>query len=81
MRVAHIEWIDSEADIGWEKPEYESDWLGRCHSVGFVVAETDNYVVLANSVESDHGECNGRISIPRSSILKMRTLCQIKTTN
>ncbi len=80
MKVVHVEWIDSEADVGWEIADYRHDWISKCHSVGFLAAETENYIVIANSLDPDHQEFNGRISIPTCSIIEMRTLCQIKTS-
>lgn len=78
MKVVHLIWIDSEVEIGWRETDLAHDHLDLCHSIGFYIAETEHYHILANSYDPATQESNGRISIPKASVKEMRTICQIK---
>lgn len=77
MKVIHVEWIDSYAEIGWE-PANLNEHQHVTHSVGILMNEGENYLVVANSYDPTTDEWNGRISIPNVSILETRTLCHIQ---
>ena len=77
IKIVHIEWIDSQAEIGWE-PFTHTDDFDLCHTVGFLLAETDHYAIVAHSYDPATEEWNGRISIPLCAIKDVRTLCRIK---
>lgn len=78
MKVVHVEWVDSESSMGWESlAEIESTPL-IAHSVGFLLKECMDFVMLAHSYDFENEHYNGAIRIPKCSILKMSTLCGIK---
>lgn len=79
MKVLHVEWLDSQTDIGWEPIEAIAPCHEVTHTVGLFLAETANSVVIAHSYDPATKEFNGRIYIPIVSIIEMRTICQIKT--
>jgi len=74
--LVHLEWLDS-----YGPPE--SAWIARdeakertvrfiATSVGFVMAENDDYVVVGSHLTSDHAA--GILSIPKRAIIKRKTL-------
>lgn len=78
MKCVHVAWVDSQTDNGWDGFE-PSDKLDLCHTVAFLVAETEHYVVVAHSYDPATDEWNGRMSIPICAIVELRVLCRIKT--
>lgn len=77
MRVVHIEWIDSHTDTGWDAFTH-TDAFDLCHTVGFILDETEHYIIVAHSFDPATDEWNGRISIPLCAVKNVRTLCRIK---
>lgn len=74
-----IRWLDSvQSSPSWAR----TDSLGplgvcECVSVGFVIAEDDAAVMLAQSmadVADDNPQCAGRMQIPKCSVIARRTL-------
>lgn len=71
QRVVRVRWIDafdthqaewctiSDADVGMV-----------CESVGFVVFENADYIVVSHSLSAD-GECRGGFGIPRVAIQQL----------
>ena len=80
--IVHVRWRDSLTGIGGWHPASEAKqhavdaWETPLSAAGFVVEETDDYVVLAsgwNPVAEGEPEVNGTMMIPRSEIVDMRT--------
>lgn len=78
MRIVHVQWLDSQTDIGWDSFNHTDDF-DLCHTVGILCGETEHYLIVANSFDPATNEFNGRISIPLCSIKEVRNLCRIKT--
>lgn len=76
LHVVHVTWIDSETDHGWDEWEPKNE-EGLAHTIGILQGETDNYLVVAHSVDENY--CNGRIAIPHGSIKDIKTICIIET--
>ena len=77
--IAYVKWVDSSHIIGWKKRRDARPMLGLavCETVGFVVAETDEYLTLAQSLDDDKGDSQGWdaiMSIPIVCIKKRRVL-------
>lgn len=74
-KALYVEWVDALADSGWTKLERVSD-IHRCHSIGFLVKETKNSIVLATAValDEDGNEANSTLAIPKAWIKKRRVL-------
>lgn len=61
--VVYVEWVDAETEGGWEE-EKEIGKLPVCATLGFLVKETEDTIVVASTYESTH--TNARIKIPRA---------------
>lgn len=73
-RLVLIEWLDSKGiTTAWEYlDEVEPMPPTLCYSVGFLVADTDQYVTVAQAMSDN--QVLGRTTIPKCSIQKMETL-------
>jgi len=71
--LVEIRWDDAETSGGWEQATDLAPKHAEAITVGFLVAETADHVVIANTVGED-GSTNGRIQIPSKMILKRRTM-------
>ena len=62
MKLVYIEWEDAVGRNNWMNKDDMKAWIkdGRCfvHSVGWVMEETDKYIVLSGqkSPESKYGD-------------------------
>lgn len=76
--VVYVEWIDSESDNEWTPlAEVTGTALTLTHSVGLLVHDSADLIVLALSYDSGTESINGFMTIPRSAVRKMRTLCRL----
>lgn len=80
-RMLEVTWRDSMASGGqqsWFTPEEAFDWGKddlRIVTVGYVVFEDDNYLVLATSQTARAGgKVGGLWSIPQGCIIRRRRL-------
>lgn len=65
-----VTWIDAYAAAGWEEgPEVERQ---ECVTVGFLLSETDDYLLLAATYGEGHS--NAHFGIPKGCITKRETL-------
>ena len=71
--LVEIRWDDAETSGGWEQSTDLHPTHAEAITVGFLVAETENHIVIANTVGED-GSTNGRIQIPVKMILKRKTM-------
>ena len=72
--LVHIEWDDaSDLDFGWKQDEDLKPTEEIITSVGFLVKETENHIVLASCVAAD-GFHNGHFQIPKALIKEQKTL-------
>jgi hypothetical protein len=76
-KVVIVTWDDAVADVGW-KEQHEADLPQRCTSIGMVVIEDDDCLVVAGTwgMNGEKMETNNRITIPRGWIIK-QTLVNI----
>jgi hypothetical protein len=79
-RIVEVEWTDVSTTHGWHKKDQESG-LSPCLSVGYLVEENDEYLVLAESLDESvvpDGVTSNNLgcttSIPRSAIRKITEL-------
>jgi len=73
-KVIYIEWDDSATEGGWKHPtDIETRDMAplKCWSIGFLVKDTAKYVTLSHS-ETEQGDVNAYISVPKSAITKRR---------
>lgn len=71
--LVEIRWDDAETSGGWEQASDLKPVHAEAITVGFVVAETKDHVVIASTIGED-GSTNGRIQIPVKMILKRRMM-------
>ena len=74
MRPVHVRWVDSGRSDGWESVEdslksTEDDSM-LCESLGWLLAETDRYVLIAGSRKGDEEVLNA-LQIPKVAIVSM----------
>ena len=77
--VVEVVWVDSEHDAGWNTLQEvleENEKPLECHSVGYLILEKDDRVVLATSIGMAVGEDDNQVSayltIPKAAIIKMK---------
>jgi|SanBayMetagenome_1026888.scaffolds.fasta_scaffold59665_2 hypothetical protein len=69
--VEYVEWDDAVADIGWERRSDVALAVQKCASIGRVVREDDQTVVIAGTWGLDSTadeDTNCRIAIPKGWI-------------
>lgn len=68
-----IEWADAVADVGWSDAREELK-VARIVSVGRVVQETKDQLVVAGTFGADDTETNCRIAIPKDWVQRRRKI-------
>ena len=79
MKVEFIQWYDASSDHGWQDCKDVGAHKGLTYSVGFVIKETKQAVVLANTWDEESDTCNCLMTIPLGMIKKRRVMWQSKT--
>jgi hypothetical protein len=71
-----IEWKDAVVDCGWEEKDKVKLECHTCFSMGLVVSENSDQIVLAAtwSEEGDDFGVNNRIAIPKGWIVSRKTV-------
>lgn len=67
-----IEWVDSHSTSGWELTHEPKDLA--CISVGLLVQEYPDRIVIAQSHAAANGEYCDFMEIPRVAVKKLRRL-------
>lgn len=80
MKVLHISWIDSTGVADWTPVDQVGNEIKLTHSVGFLVRETENSIVLALSYDPETESVHCFKHIPIVAIEELREICQISTT-
>ena len=78
MTILHIEWLDSETRDGWQPLDEIKQALGLTHSTGFLIHESEQFILVAHSFDPDTESANGLITIPKGAIKTRRTICRVK---
>lgn len=79
MRVEFIQWYDASSDHGWQETKDVTPHKALTYSVGFVVKETKQAIVLANTWDQESETCNCIMTIPIGMIKRRRVMWQNKT--
>lgn len=84
MKITVIIWADTVGLNGWVDEAGMHDWAsdnknGEIQSVGFLVAEEDAYLVLAQSFNQVDVSYGNLLRIPRSAIIWITTLPEVKS--
>lgn len=69
--IAWIEWTDAVGSTGWTQ---ETVAPTKNVSVGFIIYEDDEYIELATTIDTVHGNWNSAMSVPKNMITKRDTL-------
>ena len=62
--MQYIQWVDAVADV--ERQENVKAEVHLCHSIGWIIDETDDAICIANTVSMDNS--NARMHIPKQWI-------------
>lgn len=54
LKVVSVAWVDSASHPFWNDKDTDYDVL-HCHSVGFLIQETDDMIAIAQSAALDDG--------------------------
>lgn len=77
MTVLHVTWLDSESECEWTPIEVLPDSLDLTHSVGLLIKETEDFLLLALSFDPGTDSINNFKKIPKPAIKERRTLCHL----
>ena len=62
--LQYIQWVDAVADVEWQE-DVKAE-VHVCHSIGWVIDETDDALCIANTVSMDNS--NARMHLPKQWI-------------
>jgi hypothetical protein len=71
--LIHIEWKDAQTGHGWEHEEDLTIEIPIVITVGFLIKENEDGVLIASSVGTDR-HSNARIVIPKGMIVSRKDL-------
>lgn len=78
MTREHVIWADSRSEDDWTGIDTLEPKIALCETVGFVVAETDNILCIASTIEGSTNQCCLIIHIPQEAIRKRTPLKRVK---
>lgn len=76
-RIVYLRWLDSCGPTGsvWIDASQALPEVCVCESVGWIVSETDEAIMVAGHVEHDISEsASGVLSIPKVAIVERRNI-------
>lgn len=75
FRAVFIRWLDSEGVNEWTPIEDISDHLDVTYSIGFLVKEAEDHILIALSWDPETKSIHNYKKIPRAAILgKIKTV-------
>lgn len=75
MKALYVEWVDCVSITGnmWKSMKIVQDCEpSLCRSIGFIVAEDSEKIVMVNSIEPESDLVSGDLTIPKVAIKKKR---------
>jgi len=73
MEIIQIHWIDTSSIEGWHDRDIVDDPIDfNCHSVGYLLKETREYIMIAQSYQPD--QFGDLLYIPQIAIKKKTIL-------
>ena len=73
--LVRVTFIDSETFDEWAAvDDLDEGPLPLITSVGYAVADTDEFIIIAADLDAKNGTCARRIKIPQVAIRSMKTL-------
>jgi hypothetical protein len=76
--IISVVWLDSEADANWTPLESVTDELDITHSAGFLIKETETFILLALSFDETTQSINTFKKIPLAAIQKITKIKKVK---
>jgi hypothetical protein len=74
FHLVEVVWNDASAlKHGWTTEVEEGDEPQLALSVGFLIRESEEHIVIAQDLD-EHGNHNGRSQIPRGMVKRMRVI-------
>lgn len=76
-KMVLVDWVDStsfNAQRWRDREESKQLTPAKIQSVGFVLAESKEHIVLTGSLDGEEGHASGCHTIPRGCITRMRRL-------
>ena len=78
-KILEVEWIDSQSRGRWRDiEEAAKDYAGKCCTVGLVIRDDGDSLVLAQTWSDDLTCVCDTMSIPRKSILRRKNIGTVK---
>ena len=75
MDRVYLKWIDPAISSGWEPfDKYDKPQFIPCETLGFLVKETPEYLVIAFTISDDCA--NGVLVLPRPALISLEHLGQ-----
>lgn len=71
--LVRVDWIDAETSQGWEHPDEEKPTVPEVVTVGFLIKESEDVILIASTIGHDRSH-NSRISIPRGMVKNITVL-------
>lgn len=71
--LVEVVWDDAEAQTGWEEPPKNMK-PALALSIGFLVAESENHMVISSLIGNGENSTNLRIQIPKGMVVSRKTL-------
>ena len=76
MKYVLVKWVDATMEGGWHDKEYASEITGAiAHSVGFLVAQNEQWVKLSQTTSSN--EEGNLVEIPKRWITSFQELGEV----
>jgi len=73
-----VEWVDAEGDTEWSTENKVLTWANEdciIYEVGWIVAETDKYIILMSQISYD-GDIGNRTKIPKAWVKKKKQISE-----
>jgi len=72
-RAILVVWDDAEVSNDWQEvPKEEELWQGTVYTLGFLVRETEKYLLIASTYDGNN--TNARTKIPKGMIVERRDI-------
>lgn len=73
-KLKRVRWVDSATSAGWQVSKREIYVPVECETVGFVIAETPEYIAISATVADSFHDTTDVMSIPKCAIRKIEKL-------
>jgi hypothetical protein len=82
LKLVEVKWVDATSFDPWcsiEEVMSEEKHLNEIVSIGYLLKETPEYLLIAQNIDTDSDNCAGCIAIPMSWTIEVEDLCLKKT--